>query len=425
MVDALRVYLIWDPTFSLGQPMAECVAGNLSALGMVRDGVRLSVPVRVRCCAYDGSDGGSPRPIELEAAASNIIVVLNNHALQERAESGPWKRFFETLADAVRARGERDLVIPVALNPAAARLAAYPDRTQWIDLHDPPLTRDNTRVAAEKLTIHVLVAAIQTLLNRCQSNAAAVGDRRVPARPKLKIFLSYARSDGRAIVDMVQDVLARGRFRLQRFLDIFDLDHGQDWRSQFEDEIACSAFVALQTDSYASRPFCQWELLTAKAYRRPILIASFVRSREERTFPYAGNLPLRMFSPTADDMQRLVLEIMAELLRCVLWEEVSKRSCEASGIADAVRLPRPPELLDIHFLTRVGNRPPPGLRRKVMPLLSVRKTASLSRRGRALPALRLVYPDPPVGDDERRMLLQAAPQLEFWSLSELERWGGR
>jgi hypothetical protein len=365
---------------------------------------------------YDGNKTGEPRPIDLQCASSNIIVVLNNRALQARVSEGSWKGYLERLAGAVKERGGRDLILPVALSASATRLAAYPDRAQWIDLYEPALNTDNVAEAAGLLTVHLMIAAIQHLRRCAQKKADELGNR--PPHPlKEKIFLSYARSDGKHIVDLIRAFLDKHRFRLDKFLDVYDLSHGRDWRSQFEDEIAASAFIALYTDAYGSRPFCQWELLTAKAHKRPILLASFVKAKEERTFPYAGNLPLRVFSTSDADVQRLVMEILSELLRCVIWDEMSVEACNRSGLSDAIRLPRPPELLDIHFLAQ--RQPPVRSQSRQGNLRSIRR--KLSIQSRRAHQLKIIYPDPPIGDDELQMLQRAAPHIEYWSLSELRK----
>jgi hypothetical protein len=85
---------------------------------------------------------------------------------------------------------------------------------------------------------------------------------------------------------------------------------------ELEDEIAESTLLVIQTDRYAERPFCRWEVLKAKQHCRPIFIVNRVKKGEGRVFPYGGNAAMRIVSEMdCAAIDPILLDAMTLVLR--------------------------------------------------------------------------------------------------------------
>ena len=92
-----------------------------------------------------------------------------------------------------------------------------------------------------------------------------------------------------------------------------------------------------------------------------------------------------------DWIERILVEVVSEGLRCDVFVADATRRADASAIADAVILPRPPELFDLAETTRTK--------------------------------VTIIYPDPPLGRTELEILekirAELLPDLEMKTLSQV------
>jgi hypothetical protein len=400
-VDVLRLYVVWHPSFAHGEVFSHAIADHFDGLGMVRDNLRLSVPVRVRAAPWNGAAGTPPKEIDLGAAEANGIILLMERGLVHAIDRGEWRGYFQSLGAAIKQSSSRTFVFNVAFSRSAETVLQTLDASLFKDLQAHPFyvhTKGKTEPsgrAVRRLLLHIV--------NVTGYHFRATHEY----QRKHRIFLSHARTDGGSIARAIHKYIRSIPFEVECFLDTHDLVTGNNYRQQFRDDIASSSFFVLHTDAYGSRPFCRWELLRAKEFRRPILSAFRLEKGEQRTFPYNGNIPFRPLfrhrsagdlMPSDDSIQELLLDMMSEVLRCQIWERTARNVCEALGIRDAVLLPRPPELLDLAFLK-----------------------AALRQQGRENEPVVVVYPDPPLDKSEGEVLDHLRGGVEFRALSELRR----
>src|SRR5262249_25744638 len=150
-------------------------------------------------------------------------------------------------------------------------------------------------------------------------------------------------------------------------------------------------------DAYHGRPWCMWELLTAKKHGRPILIWDLSHRGTLRSFPYLGNVPVvrtpdarfeRAEDTSAEeldvesvknaDVETVLLAFLSEGMRMEIWAAHATAVVKASAIARKTKISaRPPELAD------------------------------LARQNVAGAKKIVVYPDPPIGLHERELLASA------------------
>ncbi len=209
--------------------------------------------------------------------------------------------------------------------------------------------------------------------------------------------MSHAKADGdataRAIIDYVES--PGHDVPIHTFYDAQELIAGEDFEARFEEEIGRGTLLAIVSDVYDSRPWCVFELTTAKRRRRPIVLADVGRSRTSRTFPYGANLPRIRVEPSTDQtgwIERLLVQTLSVGLRCDLFEVQAEGRLQAAELAPALVLPRPPELFDLI------------------------DADDLART--------IVYPDPPLGKIEAALIDKALARIggdtRIMTLSEVK-----
>jgi hypothetical protein len=200
------------------------------------------------------------------------------------------------------------------------------------------------------------------------------------------IFISHAKLDGRLVAERILAHIndPHSDLRLHLFYDALELEAGEEWTEGLKQAASSGSMISLVTNAYDERPWCNREILWAKEYRRPILLVDIGRSRVERSFPYAGNVPLlRDQLDTAAAIELVLLELLSEALRCDLFLRAT------AAHKDIIALPRPPELADLAFFV-------------------------------SAPSIQaMVYPDPPLPDAETALLQKLANGRRICALGDL------
>lgn len=380
VIDLLRIHVIWADGSDDGARIAELVSKHFDGIGMERDGVAYRVPVRFASTPWDGRSS-LPAAVDLARAEHNAIILLHDDVMHENVDE--WDGYIKRTREAITARGNVDFIIPfgspsgdpVLPSDAAAKIQ-YAYRKAWARTKMSAAARDS------RLLLHTLYQIRRRL--------ALLGGR----DGQETIFVSHAKADGdataSAIVAFVND---KGQdVSLHTFYDAKELNPGEDFSERFEEEIGKGTLLAIVSDAYDSRPWCVFELTTAKRKRRPIVLADVGQRRTSRTYPYGANLPkVRVSSMpgTTEWIEPLLVEVLSEGLRCDLFERQAARVIKDRN--SALVLPRPPELFDV-------------IDAKTLPHI-------------------IVYPDPPLGEIEQGLLVKAlsvqSPSTRLATLGEL------
>ena len=401
--------VIHHPTCLRGAEIADAVVGHFEGQSELI-GIR-PITTRVLSEAVDPSDaGGRPPMIETESSTFSVAILLADTTLND-ALAGPWSDLRNTLVRAMpradRHHPERWFCIPLVV--AVDRGALDPLQTEEA-LSDLRGSIQAERayewargVADEHAVTRILLQVCRLILDgldRIGENLAAGAG---PARRV--VFLSHAKADLRAaeaancdaLVSRLAERMRDTNYGLEAYLDETHALPGWPWREQFREAIGQGFFLAVDTDAYAARPVCQWELLQAKRDRRPILSINAVRERQPVTFAYGGNLPSTRAPDLDDDagVDRLLLDLMTEMVRVKLWLHEARAAVECAGLPEPVLLPRPVELADLAF--------------------------HVLEHGADGPLASLVYPDPPLARDLRELIEALRPsRLRVLPLSELQ-----
>jgi hypothetical protein len=141
-------------------------------------------------------------------------------------------------------------------------------------------------------------------------------------------------------------------------------------------------------DARTTREWCRREMIEAKLFNVPLVVANCIKDTDERGFPYMANVPIvRMDPEKRDRIDVIVARLMDEVLKDFLWR--CRVRIFATVGTNVCFLPRPPELI---VLTAFKSKKPPS---------DI-----------------LVYPDPPIGAEEMLLFESAAPGMKLLSATE-------
>ncbi len=201
----------------------------------------------------------------------------------------------------------------------------------------------------------------------------------------LKIFLSHAK-DGKTGIKLAE---ALKKFidnsSMRNFFDASDIAPGYKFDDEIIGNIKKSSFIAIHSDSYSSRYWCQREILCAKEYNRPIIAVDTLEEFEDRSFPFASNVPgVHVHvdgEPTEKDILRILSSTLLETVRFFYSKLLLEQYKIAGWIGRDVEISsRPPEVSDIEKI------------------FDNKKGAILSKHKF------IVYPEPPVYTEELSFL---------------------
>jgi hypothetical protein len=148
--------------------------------------------------------------------------------------------------------------------------------------------------------------------------------------------------------------------------------------------------VAIHTDSYSSREWCRREIIEAKRWNVPLVVANGISNLDERGFPYMGSVPVVRLEPHGVDRIDFVIgRLLDEVLKDFLWRSRVELNRDAAD-PRVVFIPRPPELISLASLPSASDIPEPLI----------------------------VYPDPPLSAEEERLFADIAPRVQLRCLTE-------
>jgi hypothetical protein len=351
----LAVHVVWHPGFDDGPLYGDAVFRHLFEDPDDVSSHGLRIPVFHWRSSGEPDAPAPEKDIPLETAERAVVVALVDASLLGALG---WIEFLDRTRS--RLRGG-DLIIPVQLSQE--RSAG--DR-QEIALTNVP---DSLRLGK--------------LLNEVTHRLWKELDPDSPAR--VPAFISYARSDGWELAERVRAFLdADGR--ADPFLAPRDIPRGDDWREVLRSHAGRSVLLAIRTDAYAAREWCQIEVLEAKRGRMPVVVLDALARREARGFPYLGNGPVLRWEPGDEELRlhELLGLVLREALRFRYFEQRVRRLWKLKRLTARRQVsPAPPELLTL-----------------------------LERAATADPSDLLVYPDPPLSSDELAVIQQLDEHVE-------------
>ena len=211
----------------------------------------------------------------------------------------------------------------------------------------------------------------------------------------IKIFLSHAKSGntGRLHAEAIKRFIDNTNMSL--FFDATTISPGFKFNDEIIKHVADSTMVAICSDDYSSRYWCQREILCAKEHHRPMIAVNCLENYEDRIFPAGSNVPCVHVPPESPLSETEILKV----LTTTLLETI--RHCHALASLE-------------HYQTRgwidcdcaFFSRPP-----EIRQILALKADGKLNK---------ICYPEPPIYSEEADWHNQLAIDTftPLWSNSE-------
>ena len=386
----LEIYIVHHPDERGGRETAiqlfEHFHGT-SFSGLIGGGIE--VYTRSACWA---PGGGPPRPIPfprsslpngLETAAYVVIVPVIGLVLVRSVQAeGQWAEFIQAIVIAQVGDPKHVGVFPLFLHRedgSESRLSRMLGPYQAIAT---PSRLGDVEPPAELRGRNLSQGIAQLILGE---------------HSRLEVFVSHTRRtapgamDVDELVRIVREIIRDTRLR--DFFDASDLQPGRDWRPEILAHAATAAMLALRTDFYAGRTWCQREIVTAKQAGMPIVILDSLGRGEERgsfLMDHAPRIPVRDngTSWSKADIRRGLNLLVDESLKRVVWDAQRRLATGRPDITDAWWAPHAPEPITFaHWL---------------------QEERAAGRRRAGPVDIRILHPDPPLGPEERKVLNEMA-----------------
>lgn len=308
-------------------------------------------------------DGTSlpPKTHDLGEAGHSIVIVFADDYMVAAnvAQDGrnSWPDFVCRLAS--QCDGEKHRFLPVQLSQYAWPLHEQLREVNFIAAHIP-----HKVLRQQWLERRLLIEICRFLLGKERGITAPV-----------KVFLSHAKHDIGVEPKLFEAMVAHlnATHPVEAWVDSGQIQPGTNFRESIETAVQESAVIVLATAAYSGRPWCRREVLLAKKHGRPVVVVDGLQGVDVRSFPYVGNVPVISWS--ADGAERAVDFLLKEILRIEHNKLVLN---ERKQLGDIV-LPSAPELVTLAPLAR----------------------------GSAV-----LYPDPPLSDEEEEALSPLEIRLE-------------
>jgi hypothetical protein len=387
----LEIYLVWHPADAAGVVIAHELVEHFHGTaftGLIGG----AIEVFIRSVGWR-SDEDAPRPIpstntplpngigQAQFIAVVPLIGLEMAAAVEMTNS-PWQGYILDLAEQQRL-SNRTWIFPYVMDKGAfdqtelgRQLGSYQQIAQM------PLESDGDNLCAM----------------RCRDLAQGIAQYLAGGpNQRLTIFISHTKrtlpggeEDSTALIEAVRSVISATR--LNDFFDANDLQPGGDWDIELRSKAATSAMLAIRTDLYPSREWCQREISIAKYGGMPVLIVDAIGHAEERGSFLMDHVPrvpvrLRDVGWCREDVYRALNLLVDECLKRVLWTHQEKLARAAQELGVAWWAPHAPEPLTL--LQWMED----AMLRNMLP-----------EDGKPI---RVLHPDPPLGPDEKRVLDQA------------------
>jgi hypothetical protein len=380
----LEIYVVWHPGDSAGHRIADLLLEHFRGTGY-SGLIGGAIDVYIRSAASEGLAGTpapipalDPPPYGLAVPGFTALVVVAGTELAAAVEEpGAWRDYLQQLSAAPDTHVDSIGVFPVKVSKLAL------DGT-----HLGELVGGRQQIAADKWGEPEFEETL------CRDLGQGIAQMIDPAHKRLSVFISHTKrsastekGDVTSLVELVRSVIAGTR--LTDFFDASDLQPGEDWAPALINAAARGALLAVRTDLYSSRTWCQREVVTAKRHGMPVVVLDALSFGEERGSFLMDHVPRVAGRKGPDGFEEVVIrralnQLVDECLKRALWtaqREFAKDDLNLDIDWWADHAPEPATFAD-------------WLENKI------------DRDAKRHEPIIVLHPDPPLGDDERDVLRQ-------------------
>lgn len=175
----------------------------------------------------------------------------------------------------------------------------------------------------------------------------------------IKLFLSHAKcgNTGRFHAEVIKRFI--DNTNMSHFFDATTISPGFKFNEEIIKHIVDSTMVAICSDDYSSRYWCQREILCAKEHHRPMIAVNCLEDYEDRIFPAGSNVPCVHLPSESPLREADILKVLTAALLETIRHRHAMTSVEhyqARGWidGDCAVFSRPPEIRQILALMAEG-----------------------------------------------------------------------
>jgi hypothetical protein len=361
-VSPLSIYFVWHPSDSERvSPVFDYCFSLLSRDINKPFSRSMNLPIYYRTSIHKGV----PKDIEGESQRNLVFVFISRDLVIDDS----WSEYINRMSHV-----DKLTTIPIALDKSSFKHIAFNNQNfiRAFEFHQNYYNEQSFIAITHEIYRYALNDDFQS--------------KEIGKDNALKLFLSHTKDgeNGIILANALKAFIDNSSMR--NFFDATDIAPGYRFDEEIINSIRQSTLIAIHTDSYSSRYWCQREIISAKDNDRPILAVDSIEEFEDRRFPFATNIPGIHINLTGEPTHRDLLRILsATLLETVryFYAKLLLKEYKAVELIDntAEILSRPPEVSDIEKLLSVNEE---------------KEIISKSKQ--------LVYPEPPVYSEEINFL---------------------
>jgi len=327
----LAINFIWNPSDS------KKVAPILDVIRMsfARDKDRpFSRGLNIPLFFYSSQNSDeAPSDYHPEQLAKNIIIFVFTSA--NTVGRKEWRSYIEGLPQSSSVH-----IVPVAVDSDGYGHGGSLTGLNCIRTNDWPV---------ENRDLHALVALAHEIY-RFGCKSIPLEDKGI--KSSITIFLSHSKAGGTGKRHSEQIKKFIDNKNMNRFFDANEISPGYHFDQEIEKHIQDSTLLAIESDAYSSRYWCQREILIAKQNNRPVVVVNCLDDYEDRIFPAASNVPCVHISSTVPICERDILRILSAAIIETIRYFYSLQSLETYRLAgwidkDCELTARPPEIRQV------------------------------------------------------------------------------
>lgn len=369
----LSLFVVWHPSFAEGKQIANDMYRTFCR--DIKEPLSRGLGIQVYYRSV------SLFPIDKNIATRNaIILLIDENYMVDNGYQDYTKQIVGLTNDNTR-------VYPIALCKQATGIGCGLESIQFIRHQNGFINiKEEYEKGIKKIKSELLHDCARLLMNFQPVWMDKQGSK-IPS--PVKLFLSHAKKDGEETTKKFK-VFVESETKLDVFFDTVDIADGYEFEKQIEANIENAALVVFLTDEYSSREWCRIEVLVAKRYKCSIVVVHDIKDGEKRAFPYLGNTPTITLKQEENSSFIEILTLTLFQVVNNLYQRELLKSFEEifnDDNAEFVTITSPPELfnyIDLYKKKRTEKK-----------------------------KLIVLYPEPPLGAEELRILNDIDKDIKF------------
>jgi hypothetical protein len=369
----LTLFVVWHPSFAEGKQIANDLYSTFCR--DIEEPLSRGLGIQVYYRSV------SLIPIEKNIATRNaIILLIDENYMVDNCFQDYTKQLVGLSDDNTR-------VYPIALCKQATGIGCGLESIQFMRYQSGFINiQEEFEKGIKKIKSELLHDCARLLMN-FQPVWMDKKGAKIPS--PVKLFLSHAKKDGEETTKKFK-VFVESETKLDVFFDTVDIADGYEFEKQIEANIENAALVVFHTDEYSSREWCRIEVLVAKRYKCSIVVVHDIKDGEKRAFPYMGNTPTITLKQEGNSSFIEILTLTLFQVVNNLYQRELLKSFEENfkdDNAEFVTITSPPELfnyIDLYKKKRTEKK-----------------------------KLIVLYPEPPLGAEELRILNDIDKEIKF------------